>query len=394
MSMELEYEYLLDLLGCYLTGRAPQPRNDADWQKLKNLADIHSVTGILGYMNMQYRLCPDPAMSAALRQMTLVTLSRFTQRGALLDQFCGMLQDAGIEHILMKGSIIRHYYPVSELRTFGDIDMVIHSEDREKCHQLMLDAGFQTKEDWEPVFSYFRGQEFYEIHTDIMEEVSDKADYQAYFSQMWEHTVLKSGSTLEFTPEFHFLYLLTHIAKHIAGCGAGARMYLDIGAFILHFGDKVDWAWVEGELRKIKLWDFARVAFTAVEHWFGVTCPVKFEAIADDVMAEFLLFTMEAGTFGHFQRENAMAKLKKNEADSSSSRWKLLLTRLFPPVQNIAARYTYLQKMPWLLPVAWIHRLIITWTGFSRHAHEAQVILSADTAEVSRMHRLMRDIGL
>lgn len=393
--MELENEYLLDLLGCYLTGCAPQPRDDADWQKLMNLADIHSVTGILGYMNMQYRLCPDPALSRALRQLTLVTLSRFTQRGALLDQFCKMLQDAGIEHILMKGAIVRDYYPVPELRTFGDIDLVIHPEDRQKCHRLMLDAGFQPKVDWGPVYSYFRGPEIYEIHTDIMEiDVSEKADYQGYFSGMWQHAVTKSGSTLEFAPEFHFLYLLTHIAKHISNAGAGVRLYLDIAAFILHFGERIDWAWVEGELKKIELWDFARVAFTAVESWFGVACPMKFEPIADDVMAEFLLFTMEAGTFGHFQRENAMSKLKKTEVDTSGSRWKLLLVRLFPPVRTIEARYTYLQKMPWLLPVAWIHRLIITWAGFGKHAHEARVILKADTAEVTRMHRLMRDIGL
>lgn len=393
--MELEHEYLLDLLGCYLTGRIPAPRNDVDWEKMIQLADIHSVKGILCYMSMRYRLCPDPALSSGHRQIVMSTVGRFAQRGALADQLFGKLRDAGIEHILMKGAVVRHFYPVSELRTFGDIDLVIHPEDREKSHALMLEAGFRPEVDWGPVYSYLRGPEVYEIHTDIMEEeVSDKADYQAYFARMWQHTVPRMECTLEFEPEFHFLYLLTHIAKHIAGCGAGVRLYLDIGAFILHYGERINWTWIEGELKKIALWDFARVALTAVERWFGVACPLGFEAVADEVMDEFLLYTLEAGTFGHFQRENAMAKLKKTETDSAGSRWKLLLTRLFPPAGEIEARYTYLRKMPWLLPVAWIHRLIITWAGFGRHAHEARTILRADTEEVSRLNRLMRDIGL
>ena len=393
--MELEYEYLLELLGCYLTSRTPEKRSETNWQQLMQLADIHSVTGILGYMNMKYQLCPDPVLSQTMRQMTMVTLSQFTQRGVWVEQFCKMLQDAEIEHILLKGVIVRNYYPVPELRTFGDVDLVIHPDDRERSHQLMLDAGFQSKVDWGPVYSYYRGLEIYEIHTDIMEvEVSGKADYQGYFSGMWQYTMPRSGYTLEFKPEYHFLYMLTHIAKHVSDTGAGVRMYLDIGAFILHFGDQVNWAWVEEELKGLKLWDFARVVFTAAECWFGVICPLKYEKISHDVMEEFLVFTLEAGTFGHFQRERVMSKLKKTGNDSSSSRWKLLFARMFPSAKTIEARYTYLQKMPWLLPVAWVHRLIITSAGFRKHAREAQVILSTDTIEVSQMHRLMRNIGL
>ena len=393
--MEQEYEYLLELMGCSLTGRPPRPRRDTDWQKLMDLADIHSVSGILAYANSQHRLCTDPELAGALRRNLLATLSVFARRAECFSRFSRRLREAGITHILMKGAVLRDYYPVPELRTFNDFDIVIRPEDRERCHALMLEAGYTPAVDWGPVYSYHREQVLYEIHTDIMEaDVSDRADYRGYFAGMWQHTVAREEHCLEFTPEYHFLYLLTHIAKHISGSGAGARMYLDLGAFILHFGGRVDWAWIEGELKKIKLWQFARVAFTAVERWFGIASPLSFEAAPDDVMAEFLAYTMEAGPFGHFQREDTMANLKKNGEPGFLSRWKLLLERTFPAAETIRARYTYLQKMPWLLPVAWIHRLIITRGGFGRHAHEAQVILNTDAEQISRLSRLMRDIGL
>lgn len=59
----------------------------------------------------------------------------------------------------------------------------------------------------------------------------------------------KPGMTPRFTPEFHFLYMLTHIAKHIHGSGAGLRMYLDLAAFIRHHGTGLDWPWIEAQLR-------------------------------------------------------------------------------------------------------------------------------------------------
>ena len=46
----------------------------------------------------------------------------------------------------------------------------------------MLSIGLARKHDWEPVYSYIRGVEYYEVHTDVMEvDVSDKADYKGYF---------------------------------------------------------------------------------------------------------------------------------------------------------------------------------------------------------------------
>jgi hypothetical protein len=101
----------------------------------------------------------------------------------------------------------------------------------------MISLGFQRHADWEPVYSYAGGNALYEIHTDIMEiDVSDKADYKGYFSGMWDHARPDRPHSFRFTPEFHFLYMLTHIAKHVHGSGAGVRMYLDVAAFVLHYG--------------------------------------------------------------------------------------------------------------------------------------------------------------
>lgn len=393
--MEREYGYLLELLGAFLQERAPRRDPEANWEDLSDLAQIHSVTGILGYMNMRYHLCPDERVSGDLRRRAMNTMLKYTQRGEAADRFSEMLRRAGIEHIRMKGAVLRRYYPVPELRTYGDIDLVIHPRDREKSHRLLLEAGFTPKVDWGPVYSYLRGLECYEIHTDIMEtNVSDKADYRGYFAGMWQHTHRCGDGNLEFTPEYHFLYLLTHVAKHIRGAGAGARMYLDLAAVVQGQGAEMNWNWIRGELEELKLLDFAAVALTAVEQWFGVKRPMALPPVKREVLERFRIFTMEAGVYGHHQREQGINALKHQGNADNGSRLAVLGKRLFPPAEALEERYTYLQDKPWLLPAAWVHRVVKTRDKLGQHTHEAKVILSADEAQVAWLQQISREIGL
>ena len=130
--MERESEYLLHLLGAYLREDKPKEMSDIDWDQLMKLAQIHNVTGILSYMAFTFHLCPDAQMNTSMRKLCLSTMSLFGKRASMADLFCDTLAQNGIDHICMKGHVLRHYYPLPELRSFGDIDIVIRPEDRQK----------------------------------------------------------------------------------------------------------------------------------------------------------------------------------------------------------------------------------------------------------------------
>lgn len=393
--METEYSYLLRLLGAYLREEAPAPADNVDWEKLLELARIHSVIGIVGYMGKKFPICPDQRYSGAFRSLCMSTISLYARRHALALEIAAQLEQAGIDHILMKGFILREYYPVPELRTFTDIDLVIRPEDRQKSHQLMLSLGFAVKDDWEPIYSYHRGEEYYEIHTRMMEiDVSEKADYQGYFANAWAHARAVSAHSYRFTPEFHFLYMLTHTAKHIHGSGAGIRLYLDVAAFVRRHGDTLDWQWLRQELQSLQLCDFARVVLGAVERWFGIGNPLSTAPVPEEILADFTDFTLEAGVFGHHNRDGALAKMKHQQQDTSGSRTALLLRQIFPKAETIQSRYTYLQDKPWLLPAAWIHRLVKTSADTGKHLDTARQIITADRSEVDQHRKLLKDIGL
>lgn len=393
--MNEESVYLLKVLKGFVLGENPGEFH-GDWTKLIKLAKIHSVMGILGFMVMSY---PDESNSQVadfMKKQCLRTITLISQRSESMKQLIGKMNSKKIDHLLFKGYIIKDYYPVPELRTFGDIDFLIHPKDRSKSDELMLQQGFERKTDWEPVFSYRRGVEYYEIHTDVMEvDVSDKANYKDYFKQIWEHAHLTDGHTYELSPEFHFLYLLTHIAKHISGSGAGIRMYMDIAVFIQHFGNELDWKYIQAELEKLAFSDFANMVLTVVNVYFGVDLPIILNEIDAQVIEDFMEFTMSGGTFGFVGRDSGLISLKKQKSNKVSiSRVSAFANRLFPSAASIESRYTYLQGRHWLLPVAWVHRFIRTKDTWGSHAKEAQSILNTDTEEVLKLKRIYKEIGL
>mgnify|MGYP002540032957 CR=1 FL=1 len=393
--MNEEYIYLLKVLKGFVTGETVGSFR-GDWSRLIQLANIHSVTGILGYTVMNYPDESNAQVAAFLRQQCLQTLAIQTMRASSMVRLIDKMDKEGIDHLLFKGYVLKNYYPVPELRTYGDIDFLIHAEDREKSDALMMREKFERKTDWEPVYSYFNQTEYYEIHTDVMEvDVSDKANYKGYFRHIWEHAHLIGGHTYELSPEYHFLYLLTHIAKHICSSGAGIRMYMDIAVFVKYFGDTLDWDYVQKELDTLCFTEFANMVLTVVQDYLGVRSPFPLQRIDQQVKEEFMEYTLAGGVFGYFGRDSGLVSLKKQDRNEEGvSRGKTLIHRLFAPASELEKRYTYLQGRHWLYPVAWIHRLFKTKGKFDVHMKEAQSIMYTNTEEVLKLKRIYKEIGL
>ena len=172
-------------------------------------------------------------------------------------------------------------------------------------------------------------------------------------------------------------------------------MYLDIAFFLKHFGNSLDWDWFRSELEKLNFYDFTNMVFTFVTRVFGVDSPITLRQVDEQTYQDFLDFTMAGGTFGKFGRDSAVIQLKNQDiGEENVSKGKTLLLRIFPSASTIEARYTYLQQNPWLLPVAWVHRLVKNRDIFGKRVQEMQNIVTADNKEVLKLKRIYKEIGL
>ncbi len=393
--MRIESEYLLKTLKSFIHNENPGVF-PGDWKKLIQLSQVHSVTSILGYMVMNYPQETAGVYGEALRKHCLESIGLYSQKAECMKALIEQMNQKGIEHLLFKGFVLREYYPVPELRTFGDIDFLIPEGKRQASDELMMKNGFAREDNWEPVFSYRKELEHYEVHTDVMEiDVSDKADYREYFRHIWERARLQEGHTYVLSPEDHLIYMLTHIAKHINGSGAGIRMYLDVAVFLKYFEGKLNVEYLHQEFEKLAFEDFANMVFTLVENVFAVQSVIPLRPIDEVVYNDFVLFTMKGGTFGKVGRDAGLISLKQTTQEGGEvSRGKTLRKRLFPSAGSIESRYTYLRGKHWLLPIAWVHRFFKTRDTWGEHSREAKSIMKTDKEKVERLQRIYKEIGL
>lgn len=361
-----------------------------------SLCRLHGVMGIWAYKVREYYFL-NGAETEDARQVYETaenlytrTISHGVKREHAYQQLSGRLAECGIDHLAFKGIVVKDLYPVPQLRSFGDIDLAIRKEDRASFHALMQEAGYATTTDFEPVYTYKREGELYEVHTSIMAvNITDRADYIDYFQGMWEHTKLLSPHVLSFTPEFHFVYLLSHIAKHIYSSGAGVRMYLDLALYVKKLGETLNWQWIEQELATLCLTDFFHLAMEMVSHWFSVPSPVAVSTAEEELVRQFEAFTLDGGVFG-FEGRTAGEQMVRKEG----VRGKALLTTLFPSAKTIQSRYTYLQKHPYLLPVAWVDRFLRNQNKIGKIAAKTNEIIHTDQKEVQKVKEFYHKIGL
>ena len=384
--------YIFQLLKAFIFDEKPVLTGDPDWDEILYYARIHAVSGIIGYVTEKHNLCSNSDAAVQFEKDMVNTYGYQYRRKVQMEKLIGILNENHIDHIVMKGYLIKDLYPVPELRWYGDIDFVIHKDDRKKVDELMQSLGYEPSDNWEPVYSYEKDSEYYEIHTEILDSEINKGSQREYFSDIWNHASQVYEHTCRFDEEYHFVYLIAHLAKHASRQGAGVRMYLDIALYIKNRGNSLNWNEILKRLDELELRRFFNTVCAVCELWFGIKAPCGYERIDPEAIDVFTQMTLEGGTFGFHTANAALETLK--EADESESRLKTVIRQIFPPLDEIKARYTYLEKHKWLLPVAWIDRVIRNRNILTKRIHMAKEIVTADENEIRRIREINKEIGL
>ena len=287
------------------------PESTAPWDipALWKTAAEQSLLPVLAYENKRWRLFDDADVCRRLDGLLYSAVAGNLNRCVDFEALSKRFTEQGIAHMPVKGYYLRRLYPVSGLRTFGDIDLLIHPEDRAKAHALMCALGYTVGHDWEPTYSYVRDTEYYEIHTNLMDgNLDGRTDLPAYFGRAWQYAERDDGLRYRPAPEFHFIYTVCHLAKHLYGGGAGLRMYLDAALFVKQEDARLDWAAIMEEFSALHMTAFFHTVMNACRVWFGTetVCPLP---EPDHAALEKLLdYTLDADLFG-LSRDHAVIEL-------------------------------------------------------------------------------------
>ena len=377
-----------------------------NYKDLFELSNAHSLAGLFYEKYHAFLLLEKSAYQ--FRQSLHQDVFFSVNRSALLCDIAREFTSAGITFICMKGSVFRDYYPIPELRSMGDVDLIIHPEDVKKADRIMTEVlGYRKFVDHQSVWTYILDQFQFEIHNQMFyENLTSHVDYITYFDQVWEHChpapVFGVESPNMYVPDedFHFLYLMTHTAKHVINQGSGFRAYLDMVMMVKAAGDRMDWPYIENELEKLELLEFTKTCFSCCEKWFGVQMPLSLPRLDKRLYETITEKTLQDGIFGFENKENRPAASAKY-IEHSTAPYTLAalgkgIKKIFPPYEDLqlVPWYSFIDGRPWLLPAVWVYRWGYCIVKKLRHSINILAEPFTKKKEVQKRQELIRKWGL
>lgn len=346
-----ETAYLIALTAAFLQGDTVTLREDIDYRKLCGIAKAHNLIAVV------YAVCNKSPNSAVIPEDCRVAVSEHFFSSVFLyehqkqgvEQVYRALSDAGIPHVLFKGAILKELYPVPECRLMGDIDILIDPIHRQAAKQALMSNGFTCTAQNGPVYDYRKGDVLLEVHTAL---ISDDPRCETAFADAINRAQFE-GCCGKLEDNYHFAYLIAHLAHHFRFYGAGIKLILDLAVMLQKC--QIDLEAVLALCRQAGLEQFAKIILTVCYRWYGVGQPYVEDI--DPCQA----FLVSYGAFGNAQR-NKSAVIARRQLEHGETvgpvRSKLHLA--FPAYSEMRhiPYIRFLDGRPWLTPYAWCYRLI------------------------------------
>ena len=402
LQMDSTAKQFLAMLGCFLRQMPWEPPKDLNLPEWYRLSKIHSLEPVLYHMikplqgSFSQRF-PQPMvkLEKSYRAAVYYALTQESRMGDILPTF----QENGVDLVVFKGYRLKDCYPVPELRTMGDLDFLIREEDRDRSHRLLCELGYECTIDSGDVWVYRKGDTSLEVHTDIARNLPNHPfDYQSYFSDAIRHTEPYRGYTCLET-NYHLIFLIYHIAKHLACTGAGIRLFMDIALYVRAFADRLHWDYLWNSWRQAGLDRVASAVFFLCNRWFGTQVPVECP-LSKEGLGALESYIISGGFFGFETHSAGDLSLRQGVVENKHFprlilHLALLKNYIFPSIEHLKKSYPPLEKHRCLLPVAWAKRW---WQGmFHRRKNSLSMVKTITTGDTSRAEmeqRLLGELGL
>ncbi len=300
----------------------------------------------------------------------VMAVYRYEQLNFELQSVAGVLEKAKIPFLPLKGSVLRAFYPEPWMRTSCDIDVLIHESDLPKAVALLeTECGYTqaAKTTCDIAFAAKSGCHV-ELHFNLISE-NFANEAHKLLENVWNYTELKENSEYwhVLSDDMFYFYHIAHMSKHFENGGCGIRPFLDL--FILDNLENADKVKRDELLSKADMLKFAEGARLLSRVWFGG----EEHNSLTEMMENYLLF---GGAFGTMTNKVAVQQQKSGGKKSYA------LSRIFPSRKFMSVHFKYVEKHPWLMPFAYVHRAFVIL--FKGNAARSMLELKANSEVLSQ----------
>lgn len=355
--LNLTGKYLVQLLAAVLNEtEIPSLSSEITWEKVYNMAKAHSVEVIAYYGAKKYILKDTKLLDEWKKrkdQCIVQNIVQLEEQDRIFEKF----REEGIRYLPLKGVELKNLYREAYFRQMSDLDILVDPENCEKVRNIMEALGYDTYQFGE---KHNDGYSMYpymnvEIHRQMLPE--DVEQY-TYYNNIWEKAISNPKIPQEYKllPEDSYIYYLVHFAKHYNNLGSGIRSIMDIYLFLHVFQKDMNRSYIDGELKKLGLLEFANVMENLSYQWFSIK-PHNISMLENKNLNKVQRNIFLSGIYG--SREYIKARiLDENKSKGKvRSRIEYIWKRIFMSKEEFGYAYPVTQKYPMLIPFFWIYRL-------------------------------------
>ena len=342
------------------------PTEKVDWPAIFTLANQQKLLPIIFEAVRQSDASNEnAALFAAVKQQVISQVLNQVVRSAEFADLYKRLRVAGLHPVLVKGALCSRLYPLKDHRISADDDIYMQDSEFLDCHEQLLaeELTTDTPADELPTadeVSYLKeGSPLYiELHRHLFDSSEDAHDELNHFFENIQP--IEVDGFLAMPPHEHLLYLILHAYKHFVSCGIGLRQFCDIGLWAQEYHEQIDWQRLYDQCASVHAATFAAAAFKIARGYLSIEFNLSAPWEASIDVEPMLHDTLCGGVYGsndYTRLHSSTVTLNAVKASRTGEK-SSVLSSIFPKKEYLERRYQYLKKHPYLLPVAWIQRIV------------------------------------
>lgn len=300
------------------------------------LAKKHHLSHIVSDFVYKNKIETDPTLQAKMQREQFTSVYKSERINYAITQICGLFEENDIIYVLLKGAVIKKYYPYDSMRLSGDIDILIQPFCVDKAVEVLQKVGYNfIEKEFHDVWLQSPDKINLELHFSVLEN-NPKLD--ELLKDVWQYAKQVDGCQYEFTKEFFIFYMYAHIAYHFIRGGCGIRSLMDI--WIMEHKMQLTPIDAKELLNKGEIYIFASEMNKIANKCFT-------EKKQDDFSDLVLKYICRGGVYGSLNNNVSVAKSQEK------STFIYALKRFFPSYESMKKAYPILNKLPFLLLVYW-----------------------------------------
>ncbi len=273
-------------------------------------------------------------------------------------RICNMMKNAGVRCTILKGYASALYYPDPLMRSMGDVDFLVDTDDFEKAAKVLAENNYKTTGKNHDVHDvYFNDVGRCEMHFQPSGIPDGKAGVKVrkYLSGLLDDSVAVKTELGEITVPsvyHHGLIILLHMCHHLTGDGLGLRHLCDWAVFLNSIGEAEFLEMFEKTFKDIGLWQFAKIMTFICTEYLGLK-GMTWAQDADRKLADCILIDIIIG--GNFGQKNIDRSHESLLISSKNQKEKSMFRQFFISLNVVVCKnWKSARKYRFLLPLGWL----------------------------------------